>query len=49
MHERVMFGPIWEPATLHGVGSRVEQSAIGLSPQLYFAAPYEEMRCDRAR
>jgi peptide/nickel transport system substrate-binding protein len=44
MHERVMFGPIWEPATLHGVGPRVEQPAIGLNPQLYFAAPYEEMR-----
>jgi len=47
MHERVMFGPIWEPATLHGVGPRVEQPAIGLSPQLYFAAPYEEIRLKR--
>ncbi|HEX6775634.1 MAG TPA: hypothetical protein VF238_07295, partial [Methylomirabilota bacterium] len=44
MHERVMFGPIFEPATLHGVGSRVEEAAIGLSTQLYFAAPYEDMR-----
>ena len=47
MHERVMFGPIWEPATLHGVGPRVEQPAIGLSRQLYFAAPYEEIRLKR--
>ena len=44
MYERVMFGGIFEPATLHGVGSRVEEAAIGLNPQLYFAAPYEDMR-----
>jgi peptide/nickel transport system substrate-binding protein len=44
MHERVMYGPIFEPATLHGVGPRVEEAAIGLNTQLYFAAPYEDMR-----
>jgi ABC-type transport system substrate-binding protein len=44
MHERVMFGPIFEPATLHGVGPRVDEPAIGLSQQLYFAAPYEDIR-----
>ncbi len=44
MHERVMYGPIFEPATLHGVGPRVEEPAIGLNSQLYFAAPYEDMR-----
>ena len=44
MHERVMFGPIFEPSTLHGVGPRVEEPAIGLSTQLYFAAPYEDIR-----
>ena len=44
MHERVMHAPIFEPATLHGVGPRVEEPAIGLSPLLYFAGPYEEMR-----
>jgi ABC-type transport system substrate-binding protein len=47
MHERVMLGPIWAPATRHGVGPRVGQPAIGLSPQLYFAAPYEEIRLKR--
>jgi peptide/nickel transport system substrate-binding protein len=47
MQERVMYAPIFEPATLHGVGPRVEQAAIGLSPQLFFAAPYEEMRLKR--
>jgi peptide/nickel transport system substrate-binding protein len=44
MHERVMHAPIFEPATLHGVGPRVEEPAIGLNPQLYFTAPYEDMR-----
>src|SRR5467141_3091254 len=44
MHERVMFGPIFEPAILHGVGPRVEEPAVGLTSQLYFPAPYEDMR-----
>src|SRR5438552_5208738 len=44
MHERVMFGPIFEPATLHGVGPRVEEPGVGLNPLLYFTAPYEDMR-----
>jgi peptide/nickel transport system substrate-binding protein len=44
LHERVVHAPIFEPATLHGVGPRVEEPAVGLNPLLYFAAPYEEMR-----
>jgi peptide/nickel transport system substrate-binding protein len=44
MHQRVMHAPIFEPATLHGVGPRVEEPAVGLNALLYFAAPYEEMR-----
>jgi len=44
MHERVMHAPIFEPATLHGVGPRVEEPAVGLNPLLYFAGPYEDMR-----
>ena len=44
MNERVMHGPVFEPATLHGVGPRVEEAAIGLNPLLYFTAPYEDMR-----
>src|SRR4029077_16478629 len=44
MHERVMHAPIFEPATLHGVGPRVEEPAVGLNPLLYFAGPYEELR-----
>jgi peptide/nickel transport system substrate-binding protein len=44
MHERIMFAGIFEPATLHGIGPRVDEPAIGLNAQLYFAAPYEDMR-----
>jgi peptide/nickel transport system substrate-binding protein len=44
MHERVMHVPIFEPATLHGVGPRVEEPAVGLNSLLYMAAPYEDMR-----
>ena len=44
MSERVMHAPVFEPATLHGVGPRVAEAAVGLNAQLYFAAPYEEMR-----
>jgi peptide/nickel transport system substrate-binding protein len=44
MYDRVMYGPIFEPATLHGVGPRVEEPAIGLNRQLYFTAPYEDIR-----
>src|SRR5262249_20286467 len=48
MHERIMFGPIFEPATLHGIGPRVEEPAIGLSPLLYFPSPYEDIRLKRS-
>jgi peptide/nickel transport system substrate-binding protein len=44
MHERVMYVPIYEPATLHGVGPRVEEPGVGLNALLYFTSPYEEMR-----
>jgi peptide/nickel transport system substrate-binding protein len=44
MHERVMYGGIFEPATLHGIGPRVEEAGVGLSPQLYFTSPWEDMR-----
>ena len=44
LHERVMHAAIWEPATLHGVGPRVEELGVGLNPLLYFTAPYEDMR-----
>ena len=44
MYDRVMFGGIFEPATLHGIGPRVEEAGVGLSPQLYFTSPWEDMR-----
>jgi len=44
IHDRVMFGPIFEPAILHGVGPRVQEAGVGLSPQIYFTSPYEDMR-----
>jgi peptide/nickel transport system substrate-binding protein len=47
MHERVMQAPIYEPATLHGVGPRVEEPGVGLNALLYFTAPYEDMRLKR--
>ena len=47
MYERVMYAPIFEPASLHGIGPRVDEPAVGLNPLLYFAAPYEDMRLKR--
>jgi hypothetical protein len=44
MHERVMFAPIMEPASLHAVGPRVADAAIGITPLTYFPTPYEDMR-----
>ena len=44
MYDRVMYGGIFEPATLHGIGPRVEEAGVGLSPQLYFTSPWEDMR-----
>jgi len=44
MYDRVMFGGIFEPATLHGIGPRVEEPGVGLSAQLYFTSPWEDMR-----
>jgi peptide/nickel transport system substrate-binding protein len=44
MHERVMHAAIFEPAAVHGIGPRVAEPAVGLSPLLFFTAPYEDMR-----
>jgi peptide/nickel transport system substrate-binding protein len=44
LHERVMFAPIMEVATLHAVGPKVLEAAIGITPLTYFPTPYEEMR-----
>jgi peptide/nickel transport system substrate-binding protein len=44
MHERVMHAPIYEPATVHGIGPRVAEAGVGLNTLLYFTAPYEDLR-----
>ena len=44
MHDKAMFGPIWEPAILYGVGPRVAESALGLITNMAGSAPYEELR-----
>src|SRR5262245_27005864 len=48
MHERVMHAPIFEPATLHGVGPRVghgvKEPAIVLKPLHCFGTPNEDIR-----
>jgi peptide/nickel transport system substrate-binding protein len=44
LHEAVMFAPLHESATMHAVGPRVEEAAIGITPLFYFPVPYEEMR-----
>jgi peptide/nickel transport system substrate-binding protein len=43
MYERVMFAPIMEPASLHAVGPRVGEAAVGITPLTYFPTPYEDM------
>jgi hypothetical protein len=43
-HERAMFVPIWDFAFLHGVGSRVEESGLGLLGGYGFSAPYEDVK-----
>jgi len=43
-YERVMFTPIWELASLAGVGPRVDESGLGLIEYYPFSSPYEDVR-----
>ncbi|MBI4628825.1 MAG: ABC transporter substrate-binding protein [Candidatus Rokubacteria bacterium] len=43
MHERVMFGPVVEPAFLNGAGARVAESGLGLITGHLYSAPYEDL------
>jgi peptide/nickel transport system substrate-binding protein len=43
-HERVMVAPIWEYIWPSGVGPRVEEPALGLTPLYPWSAPLEEGR-----
>jgi len=44
LHERAMFAPIWDIASLHGYGSRVAEPALGLIGSYLWSGPYEEVR-----
>jgi peptide/nickel transport system substrate-binding protein len=44
IHDKVMFAPIWLNAGLNGVGSRVEESGLGLIAGYAFSAPYEDVK-----
>jgi peptide/nickel transport system substrate-binding protein len=43
LHERVMFGPVLEPAFLNGVGPRVANSGLGAIANFPYSAPYEDL------
>ena len=44
IHERVMFGPIWEYIWPSGIGPRVEEPALMLINPYPWSAPLEEVR-----
>jgi peptide/nickel transport system substrate-binding protein len=44
VHERAMFAPIWDIASLHGYGSRVAEPGFGLINNYLWSAPYEEIK-----
>ena len=44
IHEKVMFGPVIEPAFLNGVGPRLEVHGLGLVTNHAYSAPYEDLR-----
>jgi peptide/nickel transport system substrate-binding protein len=44
MHDRAMFAPVWETATMNAYGPRVAESALNLINGYPWSAPYEELR-----
>jgi hypothetical protein len=44
LHDRTVFGPIWENGFIRGVGPRVEEPALALIPFYPYSAPYEDLR-----
>ena len=44
MHERAMFAPVWDIASLHGYGPRVAEPGLGLIGSYLWSGPYEEVR-----
>jgi peptide/nickel transport system substrate-binding protein len=47
MHERIMFAPIWDIASLAGYGPRVAEPGLGLIGNYLWSAPYEDVRLKR--
>jgi len=47
MHERVMFAPIWDIASLAGSGPRVAEPGLGLIGNYLWSAPYEDVQLKR--
>jgi peptide/nickel transport system substrate-binding protein len=44
VHEKAMFAPIWELAFMNGHGPRLAESGLGLIPDYFYSAPYEDIR-----
>jgi len=44
VHERAMYGPLFELGWPNGVGPRVAESGFGLIPLFYYTGPYEDIR-----
>jgi peptide/nickel transport system substrate-binding protein len=44
VHDRVMFGPIIEPAFLNGVGPRPQAHGLGAIANHAYSAPYEDLK-----
>jgi peptide/nickel transport system substrate-binding protein len=44
MHDKAMFGPLMEIASLGGFGPRVAESGMGLITHMASSAPYEDLR-----
>jgi peptide/nickel transport system substrate-binding protein len=47
IHDKVVFGPVIEPAFLNGVGPRLEVHGLGLIANHAYSAPYEDLRLKR--
>jgi peptide/nickel transport system substrate-binding protein len=47
IHERVMFAPVWDIASLHGYGTRVAEPGMGLIGSYLWSGPYEDVRLKR--
>ena len=44
IHDKTMYGPIWELGWLNGVGPRVAESGLGMIPMHAYSAPYEDVK-----